>query len=396
MTLEEMRLEHLLSVQEDLRGEVKQRVAQRDGFATQFIIACGTVITISLLDFAYSFFLIWFIPIVTIFYSVLILYSYTIHDNITSFLRKHIEPEISRLLKISHPHRQNFLWETRCAYDRTMEKTKFPGIRKGFFEKIIFCAPIISAAIFILLGYFKKDTNGIMYCSVPLLWASAGVAILVFEAIAVYLFLRFRKAHPLETLGNKDYLNLSRKYLSDRAVFLDRDGTIIVDKVQPKDPKEIEFFPDTVEALKKLQADGYLLIIISNQDGIRKGKLTKKEFHAFNEDLLIRLQSEGIQIDAIYYSPYQKDDNHFSFKPNPGMIYLACEDFCLDLQNCYIIGDQHSDYIAGVRAGIKPLYVSTGIYTDAKEKERKEFFDQFKPTVYPNLLSAANAVEKYQ
>ena len=386
------RIDFLISAQEELRSEVKQRISQRDSFATQFLVGCGTVITLSMLEFPYALFLIWLMPLVTIFYSIQILYSYTIHDNITRFLRKHIEPELARMLEIKQSQRHNFFWETRCSFDRDISKMRFPGIRRGFFEKIIFFVPVIVAAYFVLLGYVRVDSDGNRIYNVAVLWACAAGGLAVFEALAAYIAYKFRKINDLQALGERDYLNIDRRKYSDRAVFLDRDGTIIVDKVQPKDPNQIEFFADTVSALKNLQSKGYLLIIITNQDGIKQGKLTKQDLNSFNKALLKKLDAEGITIDAVYYSPYDKDDNHMSFKPNPGMIYLAAEDFRLDLENSYLIGDQYTDYIAGIRAGVTPLYVKTGIYKEKYEDARQAFFNEYKPKIYKNLTEAVGDI----
>lgn len=382
------RIDYLIALQQELRNEVKQRVTQRDGFATQFLVGCSTVITISLMDFPYAVFLIWLMPLVTVFFSLQILYSYVIHDNLTRFLRKHVEPELSRLLGVKQPYRQNYFWETRCSFDRMISNTRFPGIRKSFFEKIIFIAPVVSFAIFMLLGYFKSDGNGGRMYNPFIISACAVLGLAFFELTALYIFRKFRKTNDMELLGKRDYINPSRREYLERAVFLDRDGTLIVDKVQPKDPSQIELFCDTVSVLKKLRDKGYLLIIVSNQDGIKQGKLTEKEFHNFNKVLLEKFEKEGIFIDAVYYSPHERKEDDFSFKPNPGMLFLAAEDFRLDLENCYFIGDQHTDYLAGVRGGVKPLFVKTGIYKESGEAERQAFFDAYMPKIYNNLSEA--------
>lgn len=382
------RIDYLIALQQELRNEVKQRVAQRDGFATQFLVGCSTVITLSLMDFPYAVFLIWLMPLVTIFFSLQILYSYVIHDNLTRFLRKHVEPELSRLLEIKQTHRHNYFWETRCAFDRMILDMRFPGIRKGFFEKIIFVAPVISTAIFIILGYFRTNENGEPIYDKIIISLFAIIGFLFFEGISFGITLKFRKTNDMELLGKRDYINISRRDYLDRAVFLDRDGTLIVDKVQPKSPEEIELFDDTISVLKRLRDKGYLLIMITNQDGIKKGKLTEQEFHSFNEVLLDDFRKEGIHIDAVYFSPHERSENNFSFKPNPGMIYLAAEDFRLDLANCYLIGDQHTDYLAGIRSGVKSFYVETGIYNDIYEAERQAFFKAYQPKRYKNLSEA--------
>lgn len=146
----EIRLDYLISLQEDLRGEIKQRISQRDGFATQFLVACGTVITISFLDFSYAAFLIWLMPLATIFYSLQILYSYVMHENLTDFLMNHIEPAMSELIGIELTQRSNWFWELRCSLDRDSAKTKYPGIRKNFFQLILFVMPAVTLCIFIV------------------------------------------------------------------------------------------------------------------------------------------------------------------------------------------------------------------------------------------------------
>lgn len=391
---EENRIEYLISLQADLRGEVKQRISQRDGFATQFLIACGTVITISFLDFPYAAFLIWLMPLVTIFYSLQILYSYIIHDNVTRFLRKHVEPELSRLLEIKQAHRHNYFWETRCSFDRELSNIKYPGIRKSFFEKIIFIVPIISAAIYFLLCYFRLTDSGKRVYSDSLIISVICICVVFFEAISTFLFICFKRKNELEFLGKRCYLNKDRSRYLDKAIFLDRDGTVIVDKVQPKRVEDIEFFSDTISALKSMQDKGYLLIIVTNQDGIKQKKLTEQEFEKFNNELLNRLKMNGIVIDAIYYSPHEaSDERDLSFKPKPGMLYLAAEDFKLDLENCYFIGDQYTDYIAGIRAGVKSMYVETGIYKDKYKNAREEFFNTYNPIRYKSLTDAEKDIE---
>lgn len=75
------------------------------------------------------------------------------------------------------------------------------------------------------------------------------------------------------------------------------------------------------------------------------------------------------------------------------MLYLAAEDFRLDLKNCYFIGDQFTDYIAGMRAGVKTMYVETGIYKDKYKQEREEFFCNYKPKRYKNLTDAEKDID---
>ena len=178
-----------------------------------------------------------------------------------------------------------------------------------------------------------------------------------------------------------DYIN--PKYQNDKSlkkvIFLDRDGTIHVDKVNTVEEKDLEYFPDTFSALKRLSNLGFFFIIISNQDGIRKGKYDANKMHVFNQVIVKDFIKHGIELLAIYYSPYLPEDNDYSFKPNPGMIEQALKDFNIDLKHSYVIGDQMSDYKAGLAAGVNSFIVRTGIYHRPLENDKlfnnKKAFD---------------------
>ena len=161
-----------------------------------------------------------------------------------------------------------------------------------------------------------------------------------------------------------DYIN--PKYQNDdslkRVIFLDRDGTIHVDKVNTVEEKDLEYFSDTFSSLKRLADLGFYFVIISNQDGIRKGKYNAEKMHTFNQVIVNDFKKHGIEILAIYYSPYLPEDNDYSFKPNPGMILQAQKDFNIDLSRSYLIGDQMSDLKAGINAKVDSYIVKTGIY----------------------------------
>ena len=169
-----------------------------------------------------------------------------------------------------------------------------------------------------------------------------------------------------------DYIN--PKYQNDKSlkkvIFLDRDGTIHVDKVNTVEEKDLEYFPDTFSSLKRLSDLGFSFVIISNQDGIRKGKYDANKMHAFNQVIVKDFIKHGIELLAIYYSPYLPEDNDYSFKPNPGMIEQAQKDFSIDLKRSYVIGDQMSDYKAGLALGIESFIVKTGIYHRPLENDK--------------------------
>ena len=183
--------------------------------------------------------------------------------------------------------------------------------------------------------------------------------------------------------------------MKNKAVFLDRDGTIHIDKNCLHEVEKLEYFEDTFSALKRLQNAGYILIIVSNQDGIRRGFYTEKEMNKVNEKILNDLRKNDIEIAAIYYSPYQLSDNHFTFKPNPGMLLQGIKDFDIDANRSFIIGDHMSDYVAGVRAGVKSLIVRTGLYEyPNKPIEMEDYYEEYKPVIYNNLTECVNEILK--
>lgn len=149
-----------------------------------------------------------------------------------------------------------------------------------------------------------------------------------------------------------------------KALFLDRDGIINIEKNYVHKIEDFEFVDGVFETLRFFQNEGYLLIIITNQAGIGRGYYTEKDFHKLNEWMLDELMKQGIRIDKVYYDPYHpvhgigkyKKDS-VNRKPNPGMILDAKMYFDIDLEKSALIGDKLSDIEAGKRAGIKRLFL---------------------------------------
>jgi D-glycero-D-manno-heptose 1,7-bisphosphate phosphatase len=155
-----------------------------------------------------------------------------------------------------------------------------------------------------------------------------------------------------------------------QAVFLDRDGTIIVD---PPDERvdtiaKIQLFPWTLEALKILAKIDFGVIIITNQAGIAEGRITEDEFKIINDKVLDMLKPSGIKILKTYVCPHGPDDNCDCRKPKPTMILQAAKEFDIDLANSYMVGDHQSDVMAGVNAGTKTILVQTGNTPETSEE----------------------------
>lgn len=140
-----------------------------------------------------------------------------------------------------------------------------------------------------------------------------------------------------------------------KAVFLDRDGTIIHDVGYPKDPNQVELLPGIIEALKILMGFDYKLILISNQSGIGRGIITVEEMNQVNAKLISILKEHEIYLSGIYYCPHTPEEQCHCRKPNPKMILNAAKELKINLSLSIMVGDKLSDIEAGRRAGCKAI-----------------------------------------
>jgi D-glycero-D-manno-heptose 1,7-bisphosphate phosphatase len=145
------------------------------------------------------------------------------------------------------------------------------------------------------------------------------------------------------------------------AVFLDRDGTLMRDVDYCGDPRNVEVFPESREALGRLKQNGYKLVIITNQSGIGRGYFSETEYRAVEAEFLRQL-GEGL-IDASYHCPDLPASDSIRRKPGPGMIFEAQRDHRLDLRRSFVIGDKASDIGCGRNASVRTILVQTGYGT---------------------------------
>ena len=148
--------------------------------------------------------------------------------------------------------------------------------------------------------------------------------------------------------------------MNSRVAFLDRDGTIIEDKIFLKTPEEIEFFPGSVEAIKILRKLGYKIVVISNQSGIGRGILTEEMVKKVNDCFMRILKENDAPVDALYFCPHHPDDHCRCRKPETGMIEKAVTELSLDSKNSVVIGDHLVDIKLGKNIGAKTILVLTG------------------------------------
>jgi histidinol-phosphate phosphatase family protein len=149
------------------------------------------------------------------------------------------------------------------------------------------------------------------------------------------------------------------------AVFLDRDGTLIVDRGYLRDPEGIEFLPGALEALASFQRTGLALVVVSNQSGVGRGLITAEEAGRVDERFLNLLTKAGIRLDGVYYCPHAPDAGCDCRKPLPGMIITAAKKLSLDLGSSVMVGDKPSDVLAGQAAGCRAVLFAAGPVDEA-------------------------------
>ena len=146
-----------------------------------------------------------------------------------------------------------------------------------------------------------------------------------------------------------------------RAVFLDRDGTIIEEKDYASDPVQVALLPGAAEALKRLQDAGFKLFIVSNQSGVGRAYFTLADVERVNQRLVELLARNGVRFEKIYVAPEAPEQPSRGRKPSPQFLFDARDEFGIDLEQSYMVGDKLSDLECGWNAGVKKsILVRTG------------------------------------
>ena len=153
-----------------------------------------------------------------------------------------------------------------------------------------------------------------------------------------------------------------------RAIFLDRDGTINRYVGFLRDIEQFELLPGAAEAIRRINASGYLAIVVTNQPVIARGEVTREQLREIHDKMETLLGREGAYVDAIYYCPHHPHRGYPGEvaelkidcdcrKPKPGLLLQAAEDYNIDLTKSWMIGDSQSDMQAGEAAGCKTALV---------------------------------------
>lgn len=154
----------------------------------------------------------------------------------------------------------------------------------------------------------------------------------------------------------------------NKAVFLDRDGTLIEECHFLSDPEKVKLLPGVSDGLRKFREAGFLLVMVSNQSGVARGLMSEGDVEIVNERVELLLDQEGVPLDAVYYCPHYPEGKIPKYavecscrKPQPGMALLAAKEQDLDLSRSYMIGDKSSDMEFGKNAAMRGMImVETG------------------------------------
>ena len=156
-----------------------------------------------------------------------------------------------------------------------------------------------------------------------------------------------------------------------KAIFLDKDGTLIPDIPYNVNPDLITLQPGVIEGLKLLKEEGYLFVVISNQAGVARGYFKFDELEKVEQKLNLLFNKEGIEIEGYYFCPHHPLGTIAEYttscncrKPEPGMILKAAKDLRIDTARSWMIGDILNDVEAGNRAGCKTVLLDLGYETE--------------------------------
>lgn len=155
--------------------------------------------------------------------------------------------------------------------------------------------------------------------------------------------------------------------MQSKAVFFDRDNTLIIDSDYMHKIEDFKLYPDTISSLLSIQSKGYKIFIVTNQSGVGRGYFSLEKMHNFNNHMLKYFKENGVEITDLVFCPHAPDDACDCRKPEPKLINELIHKYDLDKSCSFMIGDKLSDANAGKNAGI------TGILLNKESSEFKSF-----------------------
>ncbi len=183
-----------------------------------------------------------------------------------------------------------------------------------------------------------------------------------------------------------------------RAVFIDRDGTISEEVGYINHPSRFRLFPYSAPAIKKLNDNGWLAIVITNQAGVARGYFSEDLITQVHQKMRQDLERHNAQLDAIFYCahhptvgepPYRADCN--CRKPKPGLVQRAATELDVELDQSWMVGDRYSDIQLARNAGLRSAFVLSG-YGRGEWEHQRTSWKQQPDLVAENLLEAVEAI----
>ena len=185
----------------------------------------------------------------------------------------------------------------------------------------------------------------------------------------------------------------------NKAVFLDRDGTINEEMGYINHVSRFKIFKFVPEAIKILNNAGYLVIVVTNQSGLARGYFDENLINMLHASLLKKVQKKSAKIDAIYFCPHHPTEGIQKYrincdcrKPKPGMIKQAQKEFDINLNKSIMIGDRYKDVEFGKQLGLKTIMLLTG-YGLGEYTFQRHLWNEQPDLVCNNLLEAAQIIK---
>lgn len=143
----------------------------------------------------------------------------------------------------------------------------------------------------------------------------------------------------------------------NRALFLDRDGTVIEDPGYLRDPDKVRLLPGAAEALAELQASGWKLIVVSNQSGVGRGLISAEEMDAVQQRFVEVMREGGVEFTAFYVCIHAPDEGCECRKPSAYFLHLAAKEHGIELSQSWMVGDREADILCGRAAGCSTVWL---------------------------------------
>ena len=183
--------------------------------------------------------------------------------------------------------------------------------------------------------------------------------------------------------------------MPNRAIFLDRDGTLIREVGYLQRREDLYIYPSALEAVRRINQRGTLAVVVTNQSVVARGLLTEKELQHLHQELQELFQRKGAHLDAFYYCPHHPE-GHGEYrqvcpcrKPEPGLLFRAAQDLQIDLGSSHVIGDRLLDVEVAHRAGCGSVLVKTGYgSTELESLNRTSSRNGTSSRIHPDYIAA--------